>query len=131
MAETFTIAEAEITLIVGAVSTVKGFAKNFRAVSRNSYYVHQRLDETSDRKEKLKESHELSWAEAFFDVELDSLQLNDTEFSVQVDYDNGTDHYRRTYALCKLESHEESDGEKVMESSVNIYCRTKTATKVT
>lgn len=40
MAETFTIAEAEITLIVGAVSTAKGFAKNFRAVSRNSYYVH-------------------------------------------------------------------------------------------
>lgn len=131
MAETFTMSEVDISVVVGSTTTVKGFAKNFRAVSRNQYYVHQRLTEKAERKEKIRESYEITWDEAFFDTSVDGLQLNDTEFSVVVDYDNGDKHYRRTYGECKLETHDDHDGENVMETSVTITCRTKTAGEIT
>jgi hypothetical protein len=102
----------------GAEET-RGFARNFREVSRTEHHEHKPMFLETSKFYKMAEEYELSWDDIFFDTDLDVAQMEKKEFFVEVL--KGEDD-TILYSGCFIEGLNESEDD-VRKQAVSIVCQ--------
>lgn len=121
----FTPRESIIKITTG-VEEIQAFVSNFNVRSANEYYEYKILDQKKKERIKISESYKITFDNPLFDKNFDTMQLNDTTFTlIEILEDEDTDEtITYTYGNCTIDEIDRSEDKTIIQK-ISITAGTK------